>query len=52
MLRCAAGHAGPALGLLVHHDDVERQYAYDDGAEKASKPAATESQVVVSMKDD
>ena len=40
MLRYAAGHSGPSLGLLVHHDDAEREYAYDGGAEKALRLAA------------
>ncbi|MBP1703304.1 MAG: nonspecific acid phosphatase precursor [Chloroflexi bacterium] len=35
MLKYAMGHQGLTLGLLVHHDDPEREYAYDDGAEKA-----------------
>jgi len=52
MLRYAGGHEGPTLGLLVHHDDAEREYAYDGGAEKAHGLAATEGWVVASMKDD
>ena len=52
MLKYAAGHAGPSLGLLVHHDDAEREYAYDAGAQKALRLAAQEGWVVVSMKDD
>jgi phosphoglycolate phosphatase-like HAD superfamily hydrolase len=52
MLKYASGHSGPSLGLLVHHDDAEREYAYDTGAEKALQLAAHEGWVVVSMKDD
>ena len=52
MLKYAQGHAGPSLQVLVHHDDAGREYAYDDGAEKALKLAAQEGWIVVSMKDD
>ena len=52
MLKYAVGHKGPTLGLLVHHDDAEREYAYDGGAEKALQLAAKEGWVVVSMKND
>ena len=52
MLKYAGGHSGLALSLLVHHDDAEREYAYDGGAEKALQLAATEGWIVVSMKDD
>ena len=40
------------LGLLVHHDDAEREFAYDTGAEKALAEAKTRGWTVVSMKDD
>ncbi len=52
MLKYAAGHSGPSLCLLVHHDDAEREYAYDEGAGKALQLAAQRGWVVVSMKDD
>ena len=52
MLKYAAGHSGLALSLLVHHDDAEREYAYDGGAEKALRLATDEGWIVVSMKDD
>jgi len=52
MLKYAGGHSGLTLGLLVHHDDAAREYAYDDGAEKALQLAAKEGWVVISMKDD
>ena len=52
MLKYAGGHKGPTLGLLVHHDDAEREYAYDGGAERALRSAPEEGWIVVSMKDD
>ena len=52
MLQYAAGRPGLTLGLLVHHDDAAREYAYDDGAEKALQLAAREGWLVISMKND
>ncbi len=52
MLKYAGGHAGPTLGLLVHHDDAEREYAYDGGAERALQLAPDEGWIIVSMQDD
>ena len=52
MLRYATEHAGLTLGLLLHHDDGEREYAYDTGAELVLPLAAKEGWTVVSMKDD
>jgi hypothetical protein len=52
MLKYAVGHKGLTLGLLVHHDDPEREYAYDDGTEKALQLATKEGWIVVSMKND
>jgi phosphoserine phosphatase len=40
------------FGILLHHDDAEREYAYDAGAEKALEASAAAGWVVVSMKDD
>jgi phosphoserine phosphatase len=40
------------LALLVRHDDVEREFAYDGGAEKALAAAKEHGWTVVSMKDD
>jgi phosphoglycolate phosphatase-like HAD superfamily hydrolase len=52
MLKYATGHKRLTLGLLVHHDDGEREYAYDDGAEKALQLAQNEGWIIVSMKND
>jgi hypothetical protein len=40
------------FGLLVHHDDADREFEYDSGAEHALGEAATNGWTVVSMKDD
>jgi phosphoglycolate phosphatase-like HAD superfamily hydrolase len=52
MLKYAVGPKGVRLGLLVHHDDPEREFAYDEGAEKALELAPREGWIVVSMKND
>ena len=52
MLKYAVGHKGLTLGLLVHHDDPEREYDYDEGAEKALQMASKEGWIIVSMKND
>ncbi|GAA4759876.1 hypothetical protein GCM10023350_52600 [Nocardioides endophyticus] len=40
------------FGVLVHHDDDEREYAYDHDAERALAAAADHGWLVVSMRDD
>jgi phosphoglycolate phosphatase-like HAD superfamily hydrolase len=45
-------YTGAGLRLLVHHDDAEREYAYDGGSEKALQLAAQDGWTVVSMKQD
>jgi phosphoserine phosphatase len=40
------------FALLIHHDDAEREFAYDSGAEKALIAAAARGWTVVSMKED
>ncbi len=40
------------FALLVHHDDAEREFAYDEGAEKALAAAKANGWTVVSMKED
>ncbi len=46
VLEYTAATAGPSLALLLRHDDVEREYAYDGGA------SAQADRTTVSMKDD
>src|SRR5262249_21769394 len=57
MLEYAAGGSGPNLELLVHHDDADREYAYDRQSkvgrlDKAWDEAVARKWVVVSMKND
>ncbi len=52
MLEFAESSGKPYLSLLVHHDDSEREYAYDEGAERALNLAADRKWTVVSMRDD
>lgn len=52
MLRYTAESGGPALSLLLHHDDGDRAYAYDRGAEQALALAKQKGWTVVSMKKD
>ena len=40
------------FALLVHHDDAEREFAYDRGAERALAAANARGWTVVSMKED
>jgi hypothetical protein len=47
----AAGHH-PFLNLLVRHDDAEREYAYDDSAERVQQAARERNWTTISMKDD
>lgn len=48
----AAMLASARFALLVHHDDGEREFAYDEGAEHALAAAKENGWTVVSMKDD
>lgn len=52
MLQFTDDGKGPALMLLVHHDDAEREFDYDKGAEEALDAAAKNGWTVVSMKED
>lgn len=57
MLRWTTAGDGPRFGLIVHHDDAEREYAYDRNSQigklsKALEEAPTRSWTVVSMKGD
>ena len=51
MLRYSSGRP-PALGLLVLHDDPEREFDYTAGAEDSLEQARTRGWTVVSVKDD
>jgi phosphoglycolate phosphatase-like HAD superfamily hydrolase len=55
MLQYTTGDEGPRLMLLVHHDDAEREYAYDRQSkvgrlDKALDEAIKDKWIVVSMK--
>jgi phosphoserine phosphatase len=52
MLSFARRDGRPSLGLLIHHDDADREFAYDAGAERALERAATDGWTVVSMRSD
>jgi hypothetical protein len=57
MLQWTTLSAGPRLGLIVHHTDAEREYAYDRQAhfgrlDKALDAAAVNKWTVVDMKKD
>jgi hypothetical protein len=56
-LQFTAGGPGPRLMLIVHHDDAEREFAYDRQShigklDKAWDEAIAKGWVVVSMKSD
>lgn len=57
MLRYTTEGSGRRLGMIVHHDDAEREYAYDRNShighlEKALDEAPQRGWQVISMKDD
>jgi phosphoserine phosphatase len=57
MLQFTAAGSGPRFCLYVHHDDSEREFAYDRQShigklDKGLDEAATKGWTVVSMKDD
>ena len=57
MLEWTTSGPGPRFGLLVHHTDAEREYAYDRTShigklDKGLDAAAAKGWTVVSMKDD
>jgi len=52
MLEWTTAGPGARFGLLVHHTDAGREYAYDKGAEKALDEARAKGWTVVDMKDD
>ncbi|MBO9702240.1 MAG: haloacid dehalogenase-like hydrolase [Sporocytophaga sp.] len=57
MLEWTTKGKGPTLGVIVHHDDAEREWAYDRKSpvgklDKALNAASNNGWFVVSMKDD
>jgi phosphoserine phosphatase len=57
MLEWATAGAGPRLGLIVHHDDAEREFAYDRDSHvgrlaRGLDEADARSWLLVSMKND
>jgi heat shock protein HslJ len=57
MLQWTTAEKGPRFGLIVHHTDAEREWAYDRTShigklDKALDEAAARGWTVVSMKDD
>jgi hypothetical protein len=57
MLQVTAARDGRSLALLVHHDDAEREFAYDRKSrvgklDKAWDEAKANNWIVVSMKSD
>jgi phosphoserine phosphatase len=49
LLELSTAASGPRLAMLVHHDDADREYAYDRGAERALREARERGWVVISM---
>ena len=52
MLRFARSDGRDGLRVLLRHDDADREFAYDDGAEDALARAAERGWTVVSVRDD
>jgi phosphoserine phosphatase len=52
MLQFAENDIHPYLQLLVHHDDADREYDYDEGTEDALQQAVEHNWTVVSLKQD
>jgi phosphoserine phosphatase len=57
MLEWTTAGPGRRLGMIVHHDDTEREFAYDRGShigklERGLDEAAARQWTVISMKDD
>ena len=57
MLEWTTSGTGPRFGLIVHHDDADREWAYDRGSpigklERGLDEAAKRGWVLVSMKND
>jgi phosphoglycolate phosphatase-like HAD superfamily hydrolase len=52
MLKYTGGPSRPALRLVLLHDDAEREFEYDSGAEELLESARGQGWTVVSIKDD
>lgn len=52
MMMLAAGGRHPFLNLVLRHDDAEREFAYEENADKVLHTAQTRGWTVASMKDD
>lgn len=52
MLQYGDSNPKPDLELLLHHDDLEREFAYDHGTEKALILAQENNWTVISIKKD
>ena len=52
MLQFTGASTVPSLGLMILHDDADREFDYVAGAEKALQLAKSEAWTVVSIKDD
>lgn len=52
MLRFAGIQNGPALRVLLLHDDSDREFAYTAGAEAALDDAKANRSTLISMRDD
>ncbi len=52
MLEYAASNPRASLEILIHHDDAQREVAYDEGAEKVLAEARERKWITVSMKND
>ena len=52
MLKYTTDREGLSLGILIHHDDPVREYAYDGGTELALQMAPKVGWRIVSMKED
>jgi len=51
MFRYTADSEKPSLCILIHHDDGEREYSYDEGAEEVLAVSGEKDWLIVSMKE-
>ncbi|WP_396926204.1 HAD family hydrolase [Mycolicibacterium sp.] len=52
MLQYTTAGAGPSMALLIHHDDAEREFAYEAGAEGALQHVEKSGWTRASMRND